>query len=507
MDIPLVYYSLLAVYGMILVVVAVYGLHRYQLVYLYYKHRRNAPELKACFRELPHVCIQLPMYNERLVARRIIEACCRIDYPRDRLGIQVLDDSTDDSAEIARTVVEEMLQAGHAIEYIHRTDRTGFKAGALAAGLERTDAEFVCIFDADFVPPPDILQRTIHHFTDERVGMVQARWDHINRDHSLLTKTQAILLDGHFVIEHAARNRSGRFMSFNGTAGLWRKTCIAQAGGWQHDTLTEDLDLSYRAQMRGWQFVFLPNLISPAELPPDMAGFKAQQHRWAKGGAQTARKLLPGILRSRLPFKIKTEAFFHLTSCVVYLFIVLMTLLLFPALYLKLQMFSDSPVARWLFDFSLLLVATFSASTFYACSQREVFRTWSDSVKYLPFLMSLGIGMSLNNTRAALEGFFGQPGEFVRTPKFGVQTSADASWKHRKPEARPRKKTSWQPYLELAMGVYLCGCLVYCLAHRQIGIGIPFLALFAVGYLYVSLLTLTAQWQRADARQTVTDDA
>lgn len=509
MDTNWIYSSLLALYLFVLVVIAIYGVHRYQLVYLYYKHRRNMPRQLACFRTLPKVTVQLPMYNERYVAQRIIETTCEIDYPRDALTIQVLDDSTDETTEIAQRTVAAMRKKGHDVEYIHRTNRDGFKAGALAEGLDRTDAEFICIFDADFVPPPDILTRTVHYFTDENIGMVQARWDHINRDQSLLTKTQAILLDGHFVIEHGARNRSGRFMSFNGTAGLWRASCIRDAGGWQHDTLTEDLDLSYRAQMKGWRFVFLPNLVSPAELPPDILGFKAQQHRWAKGGAQTARKLLGRILRSRLPARIKLEAFFHLTSCVGYIFIVLLTVMLFPALYLKLHLFEDSLVGRVLFDVSLLLVATFSASTFYACSQREVFRTWADSVKYLPFLVSLGVGMSLNNARAALEGFFGKPGEFVRTPKFGVTTAADGRWKARLSGSATRKKRSLQPYLELAMGVYLTGCLIFCLGNRQIGIGIPFLALFMVGYFYVSILSLAgdriALAPREDAAETQPD--
>jgi len=313
--------AFLIVYTAILLLVCLYGLHRYQLVHLYYKYRRNTPQLHACFRELPVVTIQLPMFNEQAVARRIIDASCRIDYPRDRLHIQVLDDSTDDTVRIAAQAVAEWRARGFDIEYIHRDDRIGFKAGALANGLKTARGQFVLIFDADFVPPPQIIRETIHYFTDPRVGMVQARWEHLNRDLSLLTRSQAILLDGHFVIEHAARNRSGRFMSFNGTAGLWRRTCIEDAGGWQHDTLTEDLALSYRAQMKGWKFLFLPDLTSPAELPPDMEAFKQQQYRWAKGGAQTCRKLLPTILRSNLPKRIKMEAFFHLTSCTVYVYV------------------------------------------------------------------------------------------------------------------------------------------------------------------------------------------
>jgi cellulose synthase/poly-beta-1,6-N-acetylglucosamine synthase-like glycosyltransferase len=483
--------AFLATYVCVLLIVCLYGLHRYQLVHLFYKYRANRPKLSACFRELPRVTIQLPMYNEQAVARRVIDATCRIDYPRDRLEIQVLDDSTDETVEIVVEAVKYWRSQGFAITHLHRTQRTGFKAGALAEGMKTLGGEFVLIFDADFLPPADILAETIHYFANPRVGMVQARWEHINRDQSLLTKTQAILLDGHFVIEHAARNRSGRFMSFNGTAGLWRKTCIEDAGGWQHDTLTEDLDLSYRAQMRGWKFVFLPDLVSPAELPPDMESFKQQQYRWAKGGAQTARKLLPTVLRSRLPKRIKLEAFFHLTSCIVYPCMVLLTLMLYPVVYLKVHLFEEG-FWRYLFDFSILLIATCSAGTFYICSQRVLFRTWADSIKYIPFLMSLGIGISLNNARAVLAGFFGKPGEFVRTPKFGIVANSNR-WKRDVGKARKsQRRVKIQPFLEFAFGLYLLGCLVMCLTNdpkQRLTVGVPFLCLFMAGYFYVPLTT------------------
>ena len=489
----------LALYILVFSMVCIYGLHRYQLVYLYYKHRRNKPRIERRFERLPRVTIQLPMYNERYVARRVIELACAIDYPTDRLQIQVLDDSTDDTVDIARRTVERLSGAGHDIVYLHRDNRQGFKAGALQEGLRTATGEFVCIFDADFLPPPKILRETIHHFTDERVGMVQARWEHINRDHSLLTKTQAVLLDGHFVIEHGARNRSGRFMSFNGTAGLWRVSCISDAGGWQHDTLTEDLDLSYRAQLKGWGFVFLPDICSPAELPPEMDAFKAQQYRWAKGGAQTCRKLLPRVLGSRVPFKIKCEAFFHLTSCTVYLYMVLLLLLLLPLFYLKLRN-SDQhhpSLVGLLIDFSLFLVATCSASSFYACSQRELLRTWSDSLKYLPFLMALGVGIALNNSRAALSGFFGRVSGFVRTPKFGVMQSGDTGWRKRRAYDRRKRKFPVQVCLELAMGFYLLACTLLCVETNWISIGLPFLVLFCIGYFYVGLSSLLAVWLRA----------
>src|SRR5688572_16776244 len=277
---------LFGLYVSILCAVAFYGLHRYILVYLYVKHRHKGfvPVRNYDEADLPFVTVQLPMFNEEMVAERIIRATCHIDYPLDKLEIQVLDDSTDHSADIARRACEEWAAKGYPIKFIHRTDRTGYKAGALEEGLKEARGQFIAIFDADFVPPRDILRNCIHNFTDDKVGMVQVRWDHLNRNASLLTKTQAIFLDAHFVIEHTARNRSGRFMHFNGTAGVWRRSTIEDAGGWQHDTLTEDLDLSYRAQLKGWKFVYLPQFCAPAELPPEVISFKQQAHRWTKGG-------------------------------------------------------------------------------------------------------------------------------------------------------------------------------------------------------------------------------
>ncbi|MBN2560168.1 MAG: glycosyltransferase family 2 protein [Phycisphaerae bacterium] len=472
---------------------AVYGVHRYSLVYLYYKYRRNAPRIRACFLHKPRVTIQLPMFNEQYVARRIIEAACRIDYPRDRLEIQVLDDSTDETVEIARETAARMRAEGHPVVFLHRDNREGYKAGALEAGLKVATGEFVVIFDADFIPPEDIIHELVDYFADPKVGMVQARWEHINREQSLLTKTQAVLLDGHFVIEHAARNRSGRFMSFNGTAGAWRRTCIEDAGGWQHDTLTEDLDLSYRAQMKGWKFLYLPNVTSPAELPPEMNGFKSQQHRWAKGGAQTCRKLLPRIVRSRLPWRIKVEAFFHLTSWVSYFLILTLTLLLFPVLYMKTHIFANNVVLRVVFDGSLVILATCSASTFYVACQRELFKTWGESLKYLPFLMSLGVGISMNNARAALEGLLGQASEFVRTPKFGVADRRDARWKKKTGKQRldPKRVQAW---CESFMALYLLVCVAYTILMKM-WIGLFFMCLFLVGFTYVAMLTFYGQYQ------------
>jgi cellulose synthase/poly-beta-1,6-N-acetylglucosamine synthase-like glycosyltransferase len=326
---------LIGAYFIVIAVLAVYGFHRSQLLYILWRTRKNAPVPKELFQEKPLVTIQLPMFNELYVAERLLDAVALIEYPRDRLEIQVLDDSIDETRELMKKKCEALRAKGLDVIYLHRTDRSGFKAGALEAGLAVAKGEFVAIFDADFIPPPTLLLEMIDHFTDERVGMVQARWEHINRDFSTLTKVQAILLDGHFLVEHAARNRSGRFFNFNGTAGIWRKSTIQDAGGWQHDTLTEDLDLSYRAQLKGWRFVYLPQIVAPAELPVEMNSFKTQQFRWAKGSIQTMRKLLPMIWRAKLPWKVKSEALFHLTNNFAYGFLVLLAMLSLPTLVLR----------------------------------------------------------------------------------------------------------------------------------------------------------------------------
>jgi cellulose synthase/poly-beta-1,6-N-acetylglucosamine synthase-like glycosyltransferase len=487
-------------YLAVLTLICVYGAHRYFLLLLFYRVRKAAPTPASRFDQLPPVTIQLPMFNEQFVAERIIANACKVDYPRDRLQIQVLDDSTDSTREIARAAVERMRAAGHDIVYLHRADRTGYKAGALEAGTQTATGDYIAIFDADFVPPTDILMRTIHHFTDPKVGMVQTRWDHLNRDISLLTRAQAILLDGHFVIEHTARNRTGRFMSFNGTAGVWRKSAIADAGGWQHDTLTEDLDLSYRAQLRGWKFVFLPQLTSPAELPPEMNAFKAQQHRWTKGGAQTCVKLLPKVLFSRVGWRVKTEAFFHLTSGAVYVLVVLLSLLLGPALIAKLILPSgQAATGGWVMWFEMLLfVIGFGSTTlFYLVSQTQLGRGWWYALKHVPALMAVGIGIAFNNAVAAIDGFMGRSGEFVRTPKFGDAMHATGDvWRKRLTTFKP--KANWKVWCELGMGFYLAGCGAFMLFfdnwYERVSMAFPFLAIFVVGYFYVAFQTLHSQW-------------
>ncbi|HEX4352673.1 MAG TPA: cellulose synthase family protein, partial [Polyangiales bacterium] len=305
----------IALYLGVLSILGLYGFHRGLLLYLYWKHRKDVPSPPAHFPELPCVTVQLPMYNEMYVAERLLEGIANLDYPKDKLEIQVLDDSTDETCEIAQAKARELIARGYNVSYRHRVDRTGYKAGALEEGLRDAIGDYIMVFDADFVPSPSIINDLIHFFTNPKVGMVQARWGHLNRDYSVLTRVQSMMLDGHFVIEHIARNRSGRFFNFNGTAGIWRRSTIIDAGNWQHDTLTEDMDLSFRAQLRGWEFIYVPTAIAPAEIPCEMNSFKGQQFRWAKGSIQVAKKLLPSIWRSKtVPFSVKLEAFFHLTN-------------------------------------------------------------------------------------------------------------------------------------------------------------------------------------------------
>src|SRR5262245_54572025 len=364
--------SLIGFYLVVLLVLAVYGFHRSHLVHLYYKYRDRKPKAAGAYAELPAVTVQLPLFNEMYVARRLLDAVAAIRYPRDRFQIQVLDDSTDETQEICRRKVAE-LQVRFPdldVEYVHRSDRSGFKAGALDNGLRTAKGELILIFDADFLPQPDVLERTVDHFVDPKVAVVQCRWEHLNRDFSPLTEAQALMLDGHFIMEHAGRNRSGRFFNFNGTAGIWRRSAIVDAGGWQHDTLTEDMDLSFRAQLRGWRFVYVPEVVAPAEVPMDMNSFKSQQFRWAKGSVQTAKKMLPVVLRAKLPLKVKIEAFFHLTNNFAYLFLVLLAALQLPNLLWR-EHHGLSEIL--LLDMPLFFGTSGAIALFYISSHRSLY--------------------------------------------------------------------------------------------------------------------------------------
>jgi cellulose synthase/poly-beta-1,6-N-acetylglucosamine synthase-like glycosyltransferase len=472
-------------YVAVLLVLSVYGSHRYYMAYLYYRHKYALPTPRARFGRLPRVTVQLPIFNEMYVVRRLVDAVCRLDYPRDLLEIQVLDDSTDETREIARAVVERWREEGIDIHYVHRANRQGFKAGALEHGLSIAKGELVAVFDADFVPEVDFLRRTVDFFTDPKVGMVQVRWEHINRDYSALTQAQGILLDGHFVLEHTARHRSGAFFNFNGTAGIWRRDTIRSAGGWQHDTLTEDLDLSYRAQLEGWKFVFLPQIVAPAEIPVEMNAFKSQQHRWAKGSIQTALKLLPRILRSDLSWHVKKEAFFHLTANFAYLLMIPLALLMPLSVAVRV---GHGWYEVLLLDIPFFAAATASVCSFYVATQRELGASRWQQVKYLPFLMALGIGLSVNNARAVVEALLGYQTGFTRTPKHGVQKAGESIVRKRYKAA-----VSLQPLVELGLAAYMTFGILFVL-ERETYYSLPFLFLFQAGFGYVGLMSV---WEGA----------
>jgi cellulose synthase/poly-beta-1,6-N-acetylglucosamine synthase-like glycosyltransferase len=480
--------GLLLIYSLALGLLLLFSLHRHVLVRLYYKNKANLRTPQGSFSRLPKVTIQLPVYNEFYVVERLIRSVSEIDYPPELLDIQVLDDSTDETSELAKRVVDELRQRGQSIVYLHRDHREGYKAGALGKGLEVALGEFVAVFDADFLPPKEFLHKTIHHFIDENVGMVQTRWGHLNRDYSLLTKVQSIFLDGHFVMEHGARSRAGLFFNFNGTAGIWRKSCIEDAGGWQHDTLTEDLDLSYRAQMAGWRFVFLEDVVSPAEVPVEMNAWKSQQFRWSKGSVQTARKLLGKVIRSNLRPRVKIEAIIALIANFAYLLMALVALLIYPAVLSRLDL---GWYRVFVVDLPLFFAATGAVSRFYIYSQKEVYADWKTRIKYIPCVLAIGMGISFNNARAVVEALLGHESEFRRTPKYDVVNQGDRWW-----SKRYSVRKNVLSFIEVAIGVYFCWVIAYSL-RNGVYFPVPFLVLFCSGFFYVGWMSLfQGRWER-----------
>jgi cellulose synthase/poly-beta-1,6-N-acetylglucosamine synthase-like glycosyltransferase len=476
----------MAVYFGILGVLSLYGIYRYRIVYLFLRYRKYDRQPKSRFRpdQLPRVTVQLPLFNEMYVAERLIDAVVKLDYPRELLEIQVLDDSTDETREIASQAVKKYFDQGFDITYYHRDERTGFKAGALEAGLKRSSGEFILIFDADFVPRPDCIRRMIDYFTDERVGMVQMRWSHINADCSLLTKVQAIMLDAHFVIEQTARDRCGSFFNFNGTAGMWRREAIEWSGGWQHDTLAEDTDLSYRAQMLGWRFVYLVDSDVPAELPVEMSGFRSQQHRWAKGVTQVGKKLLRRIWSDpRLPLRVKLEQFFRLTGNLAAPMVIVLALINFPILIVR---YNQGFFHLFLFDVPILMLSTFSVVAYYLVAQWHLYPDcWWRSIKYIPFVMAMGIALSFSNARAALEALIGVKTPFVRTPKYGIETGKDTSWMRKRYMARRLAV----PALEFLFAIYFAFTVWYAISSRIYGT-LPFLMIYLLGYSYAAVISV-----------------
>lgn len=470
---------ILVTYLTVLAALSLNGLHRLWMLGAYL--RRRTYETPPAPRDWPQVTVQLPLFNERFVVERLLDAVAAMDYPRDRLHIQVLDDSLDDTTAIAQAKVDALAAEGVDIVLVHRTDRTGFKAGALEAGLASAKGDLIAIFDADFVPQASFLRHAVPHLVDGSIGMVQARWGHLNTDESWLTRAQSVLLDGHFVIEHTARHHSGRWFNFNGTAGIWRRQAIVDAGGWQHDTLTEDMDLSYRAQLAGWDFRYLVDLVVPAELPRDMAAFKTQQHRWAKGSIQCARKLLPTIWRAEVPLAIKLEATAHMTANVSYPLVVFLTLLLPWAVVARMH---DGAELLLALDLLLFTAAVLPFVVFYGAAVVGSGDRVGQRLVRMPLVLALGLGMAISQTRAVFGGLFGDVGTFVRTPKRGTARSGLYQAAFQRASAM-----TWLTFLELAFACYmLAGCL-YALGMGYLA-SLPFLALFAGGYGAVGLGTL-----------------
>lgn len=474
------YVLLVCAYATVLLLLCAYGAHRAHLAFACVRHRRKlewlSHRVELPERDLPHVTVQLPLYNEATVARRLIEATGSLDYPRDRLEIQVLDDSSDETIDIARAEVEALRARGIDAVYVRRPERHGYKAGALDYGLSRAKGELVAVFDADFVPQPSFLREVVGHFRDERVGMVQTRWGHLNRSASLLTSIQALMLDGHHMVENRARFALGCMFNFSGTGGIWRRKAIYDAGGWEHDTLTEDLDLSYRAQLAGWRFVYRGDVCTPAELPEDMSAFRAQQYRWAKGTVQTARKLLGRTLRAELTLLQRVEAAFHFLPHFAYPLSVLLTLILLPALVF---MPATNMQTLILIDLPLCFGATGSLLSFYTVAEVAQGRSAWGALRKLPALIALGAGLAPHLSIAVWDGLRTMSGEFVRTPKRGVR------------EGRYRQVAKL-PLAELFLALVSLSSVVASIETGHY-FATPFATLFCLGYSYVAGLVIQEQ--------------
>ena len=478
--------ALVVLYIVTLFGLLLYGGNAYVMVVAHRRHRRETRAVPPLPNPLPHVTVQLPLFNERYVAARLVRAVAGLDYPPDRLEIQVLDDSTDDTAEIVAGVVAEVRLRGFQVAHCRRAERQGFKAGALAEGLAMARGEFIAIFDADFVPPPDFLRAALPHFTT-RVAVVQARWGHLNRSYSALTLAQSLGMDGHFGVEQSARCWSGLLLNFNGTAGVWRKAAILDAGGWTHDTLTEDLDLSYRAQLRGWTIVYRPEIVCPAELPVLVTGFKSQQRRWAMGSIQTALKLLPAVWRAELPLWTRYQAFVHLTYYMIHPLMLLSVLLSIP-LRTTSHLAADS--AMRLGAGIVFGLATLGPATMLVYAQCVLEGAWWRRAWQLPALMVIGVGVALS-TSVAIVGALGDGRrEFVRTPKFGIE-GASGGWRGK----RYGENGRWGGLIELGLALYCASAVLLFWRDGQYTI-VPFLALYTIGFLTVGSLTI-AQSRRA----------
>lgn len=472
---------ILITYVASLIVLFTFGSHGFIMIYYYLKFRHNRDDFSSELKDFPLVTIQLPVYNEMYVVERLIKSVCEIDYPIDKLEIQVLDDSTDETTEIIAKSVKDYRQKGFDIIEIHRDERKGYKAGALKEALENAKGEFIAIFDADFIPKKNFLLIVLPFFKDPKIGMVQTRWEHLNRGYSLITQIQALALDGHFVIEQQVRNKANYFINFNGTSGIWRKECIFDAGNWEADTLTEDLDLSYRAQLKGWKFRYLTDFTTPAEVPTEITSVKSQQFRWTKGAIETAKKILPRVWMSKFPLKLKIISTFHLTNNIVFPFILIACLLNTPIVLIK-----NSGRYDTYFMFMSVFVLAFVASfLFYLYSQKDVYEDWRSRILLFPVFMAGSMGFAINNTKAVIEGLFNKKSEFVRTPKYGI-SAVHHSWQDKK---YVHKKISVYVFLELLVAIYsFCGVVISVIT-LQIA-AIPFQLMFAFGFGLVAYLSI-----------------
>jgi len=471
----------LIAYFISLLILFVFGLHGFIMLFYYRKTKNFKHVPQNPLKEDPIVTIQLPLYNELYVVERLIDNVCRIDYPKDKLEIQVLDDSTDETTQITAKKVAEMKAQGFDIVHVRRGSREGFKAGALKEGMKIAKGEYLAIFDADFVPQKDFLRKTIPFFGDERIGMVQTRWEHLNGDYSILTKAQALALDGHFVIEQNVRNKADFFIQFNGTGGIWRKSCIEDAGNWHADTLTEDMDLSYRAQLNGWRFVFLKEETSPAELPTEINALKSQQFRWTKGAIETSKKILPLVWKSKVPLRVKLQATFQLTCNLAYPFILLAAILNVPLVFIK----NSGSHELYFACTSIFILAFVSTFLFYLYAQKDIRSDWRKKIVYYPLFMAGSMGFAVNNSRAVFEGLLNRKSEFVRTPKFKVENNND-SWLNNK---YITKKIDLAVIVELAMAIYCFIGVVASIYFLELA-SLPFQLLFCVGFSFVSLSSL-----------------
>jgi hypothetical protein len=468
-------------YFVALSILFIFGLHGFLLLYYHRKYKDNVANPKPHLDQYPLVTIQLPLYNEYYVVERLINSVCSIDYPKEKMEIQVLDDSTDETVSVVSKIVGTKKAEGFDIVHIRRNSREGFKAGALKEGLKIAKGEFIAIFDADFIPQKSFLQKTLKFFSDEKIGMVQTRWDHLNGDYSLLTRAQALALDGHFVIEQTVRNKAGLFINFNGTGGIWRKKCIEDAGNWHTDTLTEDLDLSFRAQLNGWKFIFLKDYTSPAELPSEINALKSQQFRWTKGAIETAKKLLPLIWKSTVPLRIKLYSTFQLTNNIVFPFILLAAILNVPLIFIK-----NSGGYEIYFAFmSVFVLAFISSFLFYLYSQKDIHPDWRKRIVLFPVFMAGSMGLALNNSRAVFEGLMNRKSEFVRTPKFKLEGAQD-SWIGKK---YSNKKIGFAVIVELVLAVYCLIGVASSLYFLEIA-ALPFQLMFFIGFSFVSITSL-----------------